>query len=89
MRGVCPNCQKEFANLGSHMRFCKVRLINKEIDEYPDLVVDKIAEKPLSSMIAEIENILKAAQHSLEIIVTKQNGTVSDVELKARFQIRR
>ena len=77
---ICPNCGGEFKNLGVHKRFCKDSTIT--VDDY-------IKEKPLSSIISDIENILKPVQHQLQVSVTSDNGKESEVELKARFQIRR
>ena len=88
MRGVCPNCSKEFDNLGVHLRFCKDKII-KEIDAIKVIVIDEITEKPLSSIISDIEAVLKSLQHTMKIEITKNNGNVSEVELTARFQIRR
>ena len=91
MRGVCPNCSKEFENLGVHQRFCKELEPGAciPVDDLRTIFIDEITEKTLSSIISDIEAVLKSLQHTMKIEITKNNGNVSEVELTARFQIRR
>jgi len=80
---ICPDCGGEFKNLGAHKRFCKQPVSNLiQVDDY-------IKEKPLSSIISDIEDILKSVQHQLQVSVTSDNGKESEVELIVRFQTRR
>ena len=79
---ICPDCGGEFKNLGAHQRFCSERR--------PELIVDDyIKEKPLSSILSEIEGVLKSLHHQVQVSVTSENGNATDVELKVRFQLRR
>jgi len=79
---ICPDCGGEFKNLGAHQRFCSERR--------PELIVDEyIKEKPLSSIISEVEGVLKSLNHQIRVTVNSDNGVATDVELTARFQLRR
>ena len=81
MTGICPNCGKECKNVGSHLRHCKYR--NRLIvDEY-------IKEKPLSSIISEIKEILKQHQNQIEVKTIERNGTTEEIEIVARIHLRR
>ena len=78
---ICPDCGGIFKNIGAHKRFCKaVR---------PKLVVDDYMEKPLSSIISGIREVLKSHQYQITVTTTENNGVAEDVELKVRFQLRR
>lgn len=81
MKGICPNCGKECKNLGSHLRFCQ-KGDKIKVDNY-------IPEQPLSSIISEIREILKRYQHQLQVKTTERDGRTEEVEIIARFQIRR
>ena len=93
--GTCPNCGETYKNIGSHQRWCVppggIIPVDSPDEEPPKpiIVVDKITEKPLSSIIADIEAVLKTLQHQLNITIIKENGNATTVEIKARFQTRR
>jgi hypothetical protein len=78
---ICSECGGEFKNLGAHKRFCKKTEVN--------IVVDDYMEKPLSSVIAEIRQILRAFQHNITVTTVFSGGVTETVEITARFQPRR
>ena len=78
---ICPECGGEFKNLGAHKRFCSAKPQIK-VDDY-------IKEKPLSSIIADIRDVLKSVQHEMTVKTVADNGVTKLVEITARFQIRR
>jgi hypothetical protein len=79
----CPNCGKEFDNLGVHLRFCG----NKPKET--NIIIDKYMGKSLSSTLDEIREVLKSFKYTLETTTTEQNGDYDEVELKIRIPIRR
>ena len=76
----CPRCLKSFKKLSSHMRWCK---------DSSALIIDDFTEKRLSSVILEIEEVLKSYINEMDIHVKKANGDFKEVTLTARFQVRR
>ena len=95
----CPECGGEFKNLGVHQRWCKPKgkplvevLAGDYIEEKPQLEeikVDDYLEKPLSSIIAEIREILRSLQHEITVKTVFSGGVTESVEITARFQPRR
>jgi hypothetical protein len=79
---TCPNCGKEFENLGVHLRFCGK-------DKPTNIIIDEYMGKSLSSTIAEIEAVLKPFTYDIDINVQKDTGNFKNVELKIRIPIRR
>ena len=78
----CPLCGRtNIKNLGSHMRHCKKRM-GVVVDDY-------LPEKPLSSIISDIKQILKQYQKQIEVKTIERNGTTEEIEIIARIQIRR
>jgi len=91
---ICPDCGLNFKNLGAHKRFCKKRIMRPgellEVNSFDDIIMDDyIKEKPLSSILSEIEGVLKSLHHQIQVNVTSENGSATEVELKVRFQLRR
>jgi hypothetical protein len=78
---ICPNCGKDFKNLGAHKRFCGVKEAN--------IIIDKFMGKSLSSTLDEIRGVLKPFRYTLEVKTTEQNGDYEELELKIRIPIRR
>jgi len=84
MKGTCQYCGKDCKNVGSHERWCKER-IQKElviVDEY-------LPEKPLSSIISEIKQVLKQYQKQIVVTTIERNGSTEEIEIIARIQLRR
>ena len=77
---ICPNCGKDFKNLGVHQRFC-----GKDVN----IIIDKFMGKSLSSTLDEIRAVLKTFRYKLEVKTTEQNGDYEEVELIIRIPIRR
>ena len=83
----CPGCGGDFKNLGVHQRFCKQQImlpgevIEVDVDDY-------IMEKPLSSVISDIRDILKRYHEEIQVTTVEKDGTTL-VELTVRFQSRR
>ena len=77
----CPDCGKPVKNLGVHKRFCKAK--------QPVVLDDYIQEKPLSSLVAEIREILKAYRYQLEIKTVEVGNKTESAEILARIQLRR
>ena len=77
---ICPDCGKDFKNLGAHKRFC---------EGAPALTVDDYMEKPLSSIISDIREVLKSYQYQITVKTIENNGKTDNVELTVRFQARR
>ena len=87
---ICPDCGGEFKNLGVHRRFCGPPESIVEVDSLKNVIVDDyIKEKPLSSILSEIEGVLKSLHHQVQVSVASENGNATEVELKVRFQLRR
>lgn len=83
MKKKCPKCNKQFDNLGAHQRFCKAE---KAVPGPVEIVVDEyMVEKPLSSVISEIEELLIPFRHTFEVRIVKDEM----VEITARIPIRR
>jgi hypothetical protein len=84
----CPYCGELKKNVGAHKRHCKKR---QSTNEYcvDVLVDDYIEEKPLSSIISEIKQILKQYQKQITVTTTERNGTTEEIEIIARIQVRR
>ena len=82
--GPCQYCGEIFKSPKVHERFCEKRPLGNGIivDEY-------IQEKPLSSIISEIRQILRQHRSRMEIKTIEQNGTVEEIEIIARMQLRR
>jgi len=78
----CPNCKKDFKNLGVHKRFCGKELTGIVVDNY-------IKEQRLSDLIIELRKILDRHPHSLEIKTIEEAGKTNYVEITARIPIRR
>ena len=77
---ICPDCQKEFKNLGAHQRFCKgVGIVE---DNY-------IPEKRLSTLVSDMRTLLVSYSHTLEVKTIEESGVTGYVEITARFPIRR
>lgn len=76
----CPDCGGEFKNLGAHKRFCNQKG-ERIVDNY-------LMEKPLSSVISDIRDILKRYHEEIEVTTIEKDGMTS-VELTVRFQSRR
>ena len=77
---ICPDCGKQFKNLGAHQRFCGKKV---------NIIIDKYMGKSLSSTLDEIRGVLKSFRYTLEIKTIEENGDCSEVELKIRIPIRR
>lgn len=92
MAKTCQYCLEEFENAGAHERFCK-KNPNRDIPfskKGTKIKVDEyIKEKPLSSIISEIRQILTQHRSRMEIKTVEQNGTVEEIEIIARIQVRR
>jgi len=84
MKGTCQYCGKECKNVGSHERWCKERTPKELV-----VVDDYLPEKPLSSIISEIKEILKQYQKQIEVRTIERNGTTEEIEIIARIQLRR
>jgi hypothetical protein len=83
---TCPNCDKEFENLGVHLRFCGKQ---GAVVDNTNIIIDKYMGKSLSSTIGEIEDVLKTLTYDIDINVKKGNGNFKSVELIIRIPIRR
>jgi len=81
---ICVECGGEFKNLGVHKRWCKQK--GKPLVE---VLVDDYMEKPLSSIVAEIKDILRSIQHEITVKTIFRGGITESVEITARFQPRR
>jgi len=74
---ICPNCNKDFKNLGAHKRFCGKGVI----------VDNHIKEQRLSDLITSLRLILSRHPHTLEVRTVE--GTGGFVEITARIPVRR
>jgi|TARA_Y100000310_G_scaffold270027_1_gene283619 hypothetical protein len=91
MKKTCPHCGKEKKNLGAHLRFCKKKIISDVIeDKLPSIVEDDyIKEKPLSSLVSDMKKLLHQYQTEFRITTFEMGGTIKEVEIVARIQLRR
>lgn len=76
---ICPNCGKDFKNLGVHERFCKK----------PDLIIDDYLGKSLSFTLQSIRDVLKSFRYKLSTTVLDENGEYDELEIKIRIPLRR
>ena len=78
----CTICGGEFKNLGVHMRI--------HAEKQPEIItVDVPTEKPLSDLINDIKELLRRYQSNISVSYNEKGGTVMDVEITARIQVRR
>ena len=78
---ICPKCLEDFKNLGAHKRFCKVG---------GEIIIDEYLGESLSSIVANIREVLKAVKYELEIKTVEENGKeYKSLELNIRIPIRR
>ncbi len=84
MKGLCQECGKECENLGAHRRFCK----GTPAPEKERLVVDEMtSDKPLSTLLNDIKEILRKYRSSVSVKVSENGGKPYEVEIIARIQL--
>jgi hypothetical protein len=77
---TCIGCGGAFKNLGAHKRFCKTK---------PNIIIDNYMGKSLSSIVEDIENVLKSMPYTMDTNVSKGNGVFKSIELIIRIPVRR
>ncbi len=78
----CEICGEEFKNLGSH-KFAKHGIAAAiTVDEH-------LSDKQLSSLISEMRTILKPYVNELTVKTIEAGGSVKEIEITARIQLRR
>jgi hypothetical protein len=59
-------------------------------EKQPEIItVDVPTEKPLSDLINDIKELLRRYQSNISVSYNEKGGTVMDVEITARIQVRR
>lgn len=80
----CDICGEEVKNLGVH-KYHK----HKETVE-PDVVVDEhLPDKQLSRLISDLKELLRQYRADIMVKTVEQSGTVTEIEVMARIQLRR
>ena len=80
----CEICGEDFKNLGVHMR------VHKATPDYSvNLTVDVPKEKPLSEIIEEIKKLLRSYRFTVKVSYEEEDVNLKNVEILARFQVRR
>ena len=51
------------------------------------VVVDEITEKPLSTLLSEMKNLMKSFRHEIDIRISERGGKTSEVEIRVRIQL--
>jgi len=83
--GTCPHCGAFKKNLGSHMRHCTSGadgVFKIKVDDY-------LPEKPLSSVISDIKQVLRQYRAEIEVTTIERGGTTEEIEILTRIQLRR
>ena len=91
-KAKCDICGEEFANLGVH-KYQKHRETfapDIVVDNPSDLVIDDhLPDKQLSRLISDLKDLLRQYRTELIVKTTESGGTVSEIEITARIQLRR
>jgi hypothetical protein len=81
---TCEICGEEVKNLGVH-KYHR----HKETWE-PKLVVDEhLPDKQLSVLVSDLKALLRQYRSDITVKTVEQGGTVSEIEITARIQLRR
>jgi hypothetical protein len=85
MKGICEQCGKECKNLGAHMRFCG-KVNSAPVEQH--LVVDEVTpDKPLSTLISEVKELMRKYRSNVSVKVSENGGKPYEVEIIARIQL--
>ena len=79
---ICEICGQEVKNLGLH-NYQK----HREKEPRVTLTVDEITEKPLSTLLSEMKNLMKSFRHEMDIRISDRSGRTSEVEIRVRIQL--
>lgn len=83
---ICDICQAEVKNLGLH-KYQKHKESIAPKDKINPLVVDEITEKPLSTLLSEMKNLVKTFRNEMDVRISNKGGRTSEVEIRVRIQL--
>lgn len=88
---ICEICGQEVKNLGVH-KYHRHRETLKpgsviEVENPSELVIDEITEKPLSTLLAEMKELMKKFRYEMDVRISEKGGRQSEVEVRVRIQL--
>lgn len=84
---ICDICGQEVKNLGVHKYHKHSQKIVEVETPAIELKVDEITEKPLSTLLSEIKNLVKTFRNEMDVRISDKGGRTSEVEIRVRIQL--